>query len=49
MDNTPSYLDKKHIPTIYIDFNDYPEDPYSKYGKIHFSIKKNETLIEQRK
>ena len=49
MDNIPSNLDKKHIPTSYIDFNDYPEDPDSKYGKIHFSIKKNETLIEERK
>ena len=49
MENLPPNLDKNHIPTSYIDFNDYPEDPDSKYGKIHFNLKKNETLIEERK
>ena len=32
-----------------LDFNEYPDDPDSKYGKIHFNIKKNETLVNERK
>ena len=48
MDNLPPHITPDKIPEIYIDFNDYPEDKYSKYGKVHINIKKNETLINER-
>jgi hypothetical protein len=48
MDNLPPHITPDKIPETYIDFNDYPEDEYSKYGKVHINIKKNETLINER-
>ena len=49
MDNLPPHITPDKIPEIYIDFNDYPDDKNSKYGKVHINIKKNETLINERK
>lgn len=49
MDNLPPNIVPDRIPEVYVDFNNYPEDPTSKYGKIHFNIIKNETLIKERK
>ena len=48
MDNLPSHITTEKIPETYIDFNDYPEDKKSKYGKVHINITKNETLINER-
>ena len=49
MDNLPPHLTPDNIPETYVDFNDYPDDPDSKYGKLHFNLTKNKTLIEERK
>ena len=49
MDNLPPHITPDKIPEIYIDFNDYQDDKNSKYGKVHINIKKNETLINERK
>ena len=49
MDNLPPHIIPDRIPEVYVDFNDYPEDPDSKYGKIHFNLKRNETLVNERK
>jgi len=48
MDNLPPHITKDKIPELYIDFNDYPQDKHSKYGKVHINMKKNETLINER-
>jgi hypothetical protein len=49
MDDLPPHLTPDKIPETYVDFNDYPDDPDSKYGKLHFNLTKNETLVEERK
>ena len=49
MDNLPPHLDRDKIPETYVDFNDYPDDPQAKYGKLHFNITKNQTLVNERK
>ena len=49
MDNLPPHFAPDKIPEAYVDFTDYPDDPNSKYGKIHFNLKKNETLVNERK
>ena len=49
MDNLPPHLTEDKIPETYVDFNDYPDDPNSKYGKLHFNLKKNKTLVKERK
>jgi hypothetical protein len=36
----PPHITPDKILETYIDFNDYPEDKYSKYGKVHINIKK---------
>ena len=40
MDDLPPHLTPDKIPETYVDFNDYPDDPDSKYGKLHFSGRK---------
>ena len=49
MDNLPPHITPEKIPDTYVDFTNDPEDPDSKYGKIHFNLTKNETLAEERK
>jgi hypothetical protein len=49
MDHLPSHITPEKIPEIYIDFTNYPEEPDSKFGKIHINLMKNESLIEERK
>ena len=49
MDNLPPHITPDKIPETYVDFTDYPEDPDSKYGKLHFNIIKNKTLVNERK
>ena len=49
MDNLPPHITPDKMPEVYVDFNDYPDDPDSKYGKIYFNFKKNETLVNERK
>ncbi len=48
MDDLPPHITSDKIPETYVDFTDYPGDPDSKYGKLHFNIKKNETLVNER-
>ena len=49
MDNLPPHITPEKVPEVYVDFNEYPDDPDSKYGRVHFNFKKNETLVEERK
>ena len=49
MDNLPPHITGDKIPETYVDFNDYPGDPDSKYGKLHFNLTRNETLVNERK
>ena len=48
MDNLPPHITPDKIPDTYVDFTNDPDDPDSKFGKIHFNLTKNETLIEER-
>ena len=48
MDNLPPHITPDKIPDTYVDFTNDPEDPNSQFGKIHFNLTKNETLVEER-
>ena len=49
MDNLPPHITLEKIPETYIDFNDNPDNPNLKYGKLVFNLTKNKTLIEERR
>lgn len=49
MDNLPPHITNEKIPETYVDFTEYPDEPDSKYGKLHFNITRNKTLVEERK
>ena len=49
MDNLPLHIIWDKIPEVYVDFNDYPDDPNSKYGKTVFNLTRKKTLVNGRK